>query len=90
MLKTIWASVYLLQKQGWSKREAQVVLGRWAMGLHPSVRRAAMGSLSSCAGAVLNAGDYDLGLPASTPTDRFDSGVPMHQSKVEPQLLVRD
>lgn len=49
-LRTIWASIYLFQRGVWSKREAQVVLGRWVFLLQ--FRRAAMGSLSNCWRAI--------------------------------------
>lgn len=44
LLKTILATLYLLWKPNWNKREAQVVLGRWVFILQ--YRRAAMGNLS--------------------------------------------
>eukprot|EP00435_Cladocopium_sp_Y103_P009201 s976_g2.t1 len=44
LLKTIWASLYLLRRGHWSQKEAQVVLGRWIFILQ--FRRAAMGTLS--------------------------------------------
>ena len=50
LLKTIWATLYLLRQGRWSQREAQVVLGRWVFILQ--YRRAAMGTLSKCWKAI--------------------------------------
>ena len=44
LLKTIWVSLYLLRNGRWSRKEAQVVLGRWVFILQ--YRRAAMAVLS--------------------------------------------
>ena len=44
LLKTIFATLYLLGKQLWSRKETQIVLGRWVFILQ--FRRAAMGMLS--------------------------------------------
>ena len=44
LLKTMWATIYVMQQQAWKKREAQVLLGRWVFALQ--FRRAAMGCLS--------------------------------------------
>lgn len=44
ILKTIWASFHLFWAKRWSRREAQVVLGRWIFILQ--YRRAAMGCLA--------------------------------------------
>ena len=53
LLRTIWATLYLLRHGRWSQREAQVVLGRWVFLLQ--FRRAGMGFLSRCWKAVESA-----------------------------------
>ena len=50
LLKTIWATLYLMRRERWSQREVQVVLGRWVFLLQ--FRRAAMGFLSKAWKAV--------------------------------------
>ena len=50
LLKTMWASIHLLQQQGGTKKELQVVLGRWVFILQ--FRRAGMGVLSRAWEAV--------------------------------------
>ena len=53
LLKTIWSSLYILGGPPWSKKEVQVVLGRWIFVLQ--FRRAAMSVLSKSWRAVENA-----------------------------------
>lgn len=43
-MKTIWATLHVIESRCFSKREAQVILGRWVFILQ--YRRAAMGMLS--------------------------------------------
>eukprot|EP00435_Cladocopium_sp_Y103_P028366 s1320_g7.t1 len=50
LMKTMWASIHLLQQNGATKKEMQVILGRWVFVLQ--FRRAGMGVLSRAWDAV--------------------------------------